>query len=188
MIEENSKKPPGIENDNSKRGLVFVYTGNGKGKTTAALGLALRALGYGHKVLMVQFMKSGDSGELRAASYLPNLTLYQSGQNCFVTKNKPQPLDLELAQQGLEVARKAIYARQYDLIILDEINVALDFKLIPLEDVLDLIKNKPAALNLGLTGRYAPREIIARADLVTEMKEIKHPFTQGISAREGFDF
>src|SRR5665647_610032 len=160
-----------------EKGLVFVYTGNGKGKTTAALGLAIRAIGYGRKVLIIQFMKGRDYGEtLALEKYLPSITLYKCGQDSFVMKNNLSPLDIELAQKGLDRAREAVYSESYDLVILDEINVAINFKLLPLQEVLDLIKNKPEKLDLGLTGRYAAPEIIELADLVTEMKEIKHPF------------
>ncbi len=171
------------------KGIVFVYTGNGKGKTTAALGLALRALGHGAKVFVVQFMKGRDYGEvLSAKEFLPNLTIYQSGLDSFVMKDNPSPVDIELARQGLEVAKKAIASGEYDMVILDEINVALDFKLISLEEVLDLIRNKPPQLDLGLTGRYAPPEIIEAADLVTEMVEVKHPYAKGVPARKGFEY
>jgi cob(I)alamin adenosyltransferase len=185
------KKEDSIEEIKKKheKGLVFVYTGNGKGKTTAALGLALRAIGHGRKVLMIQFMKGRDYGETLAVErFLPDLTLYKCGQDSFVMKGNLSPLDIELALKGLQLAREAMLAEKYDLIILDEINVAVNFNLVPLEDILDLIRNKPEKIDLGLTGRYAPPEVIALADLVTEMKEIKHPFSQGISAREGFEF
>jgi cob(I)alamin adenosyltransferase len=174
--------------DDSK-GLVFVHTGNGKGKTTAALGLALRALGHGRKIFMAQFMKGRDYGEtLAAAKYLPGLTLYKCGGESFIRKGHHSPADIESAQKGFAVATEAVFSGKYDMVILDEINVAVDFQLIPLSSVLDLIKNKPESLYLGLTGRYASAEIIELADLVTEMKEIKHPFAQGIPAKEGFEY
>lgn len=170
-------------------GLVFVYTGNGKGKTTAALGLALRALGYGQKVMMIQFMKGREYGEVLASDkFLPDLTLYRCGRDSFVDKNAPSPIDIELARTGLETAKKAIFSGEYDMIILDEINVALDFQLVDLEAVIQLIKNKPHQTVIGLTGRYAPPEIIELADLVTEMKEIKHPYNKGIKAQKGFEY
>lgn len=171
------------------RGLVFVFTGNGKGKTTAALGLALRAIGHGRKVLILQFMKGRDYGEsISAEKYLPNLTLKKCGQDSFVMKGHPSSLDEELARQGLQQAKEAIYSTEYDLIVLDEINVAVNFGLVPLEEVLELVRDKPGKLDLGLTGRCAAPEIIALADLVTEMQEIKHPYHQGIPARQGFEY
>lgn len=171
------------------RGLVFVYTGNAKGKTTAALGLALRAVGHGHKVLMLQFMKGREYGEsISADKYLPNFTMVKCGQESFVMKNKATPMDIELAQKGLWLAQQAVSSDEYDLIILDEINVAVDFGLIPVEAVLELIRTKPARLDLGLTGRYAAPEIIEMADLVTAMTEIKHPYNTGIPAKAGFEY
>jgi len=173
----------------NSNGLVFVHTGNGKGKTTAALGLALRALGYGEKIFMVQFMKGRDYGEARAAAkYLPGLTLYKCGRESFIRKGDLSPIDIELAQKGFAVAKEAVFSGKYNMVILDEINVAIDFQLIPLSAVLELIKNKPEGLYLGLTGRGAAPEIIELADLVTEMREIKHPFSKGIPASEGFEY
>ncbi|MHB1419957.1 MAG: cob(I)yrinic acid a,c-diamide adenosyltransferase [Bacillota bacterium] len=173
-----------------KQGLVQVYTGNGKGKTTAALGQALRALGHGYKVLMVQFMKgSKNYGELQAAEgYLPDFTIIQSGRHDFVSKQNPEKIDIDLALQGLKIAREAILSGVYDLIILDEINVAIDFGLLPLVEVMELIATRPPTLDLILTGRYAPEEIIAAADLVSEVKEMKHHYNNGVEAREGIEF
>ena len=166
-----------------------MHTGNGKGKTTAALGLALRALGYGRKIFMAQFMKGRDYGEtLAAAKYLPGLTLYKCGLDSFVRKGNPSTVDIELAQKGFATAREAVFSGKYDMVILDEINVAVDFQLIPLASVVDLLKNKPENLYLGLTGRNAAAEIIELADLVTEMKEIKHPYSKGVPAQEGFEY
>jgi cob(I)alamin adenosyltransferase len=171
------------------KGLIFVHTGNGKGKTTAALGLALRALGHERKIFMAQFMKGQDYGEaLAAEKYLPGLTLYKCGRESFIRKGNLSPLDIELAQKGFTVAKEAVFSGKYDMVILDEINVAVDFQLIPLALVLDLIKNKPEKLYLGLTGRNAAPEIIELADLVTEMKEIKHPFSKGVPAQKGFEY
>jgi cob(I)alamin adenosyltransferase len=169
-------------------GMVQVYTGDGKGKTTAALGLALRAIGQGLKVYMIQFMK-GDSeyGELRAIRDLPNFVVCQYGRSAFVNREHPAKEDLRLAREGLTRAREVIASGEYDLVILDEINVALDFKLVNLKDVLALIENRPEATELVLTGRYAPRQIIEAADLVTEMKEIKHYFRQGRRGRDGIE-
>ncbi|OGL44014.1 MAG: cob(I)yrinic acid a,c-diamide adenosyltransferase [Candidatus Schekmanbacteria bacterium RBG_16_38_11] len=172
-------------------GLVQVYTGNGKGKTTAALGLALRAAGHRLKVYILQFMK-GDKGygEVRAIKLLaPFITIKQSGLCTFVDRGKPSREDIRLARQGLETARKIIKSGKYDLVILDEINCALDYKLIKLEDVMDLIAGKPPCVELVLTGRNAHKKVIARADLVTEMKEIKHYYrNRNISSRKGIEF
>jgi len=172
------------------KALVQVYTGNGKGKTTASLGLALRAVGHGYKVFMLQFMKgSKDYGELQAAEkYLPNLIIVQSGLETFVSKENPARADIDLAKRGLETAKKVIDEGHYDLVILDEINVALDFNLIDLEEVLEIIKNKPEHVELILTGRYVPRKIIDQADLVSDVTLIKHPYYQGVSARQGIEY
>ncbi|TYO97828.1 cob(I)yrinic acid a,c-diamide adenosyltransferase [Desulfallas thermosapovorans] len=172
------------------QGLVQVYTGNGKGKTTASLGLALRAIGHGYKVFMLQFMKgSKDYGEIQAAEkYLPNLIIVQSGLETFVSKENPSRADIDLARQGLETARKVISEGHYDLVILDEINTALDFNLIELDDVLDIIKSKPRHVELVLTGRYVPQKITEVADLVSEVNLIKHPYYHGVAAREGIEY
>lgn len=172
-----------------RKGLVLVITGNGKGKTTAAFGLALRAIGHGARVLAVQFMKGRKYGEyLAAEAYLPNLTIRMSGLDSFVMRDNPAPVDLEMAEAGLAMVKEAIASDSYDLIILDEINVAMDFKLIPLADVIEIIKTKPAALDLVLTGRYAPPEIIALADTVSEVREIKHHYNAGIKDRAGIEY
>lgn len=172
-----------------QRGLVIVYTGDGKGKTTAAMGQALRALGHGFKVLAVQFMKGKKYGEvLCAEKLLPNLKIIPCGLDSFVMKDNPAPVDIELARQGLKLAKEALASKEYQMIILDEINVALDFKLIPLEEVLDLIRNKPDEIDLVLTGRYAPQQIIDLADTVSEVKEIKHHYSKGIKERAGIEF
>jgi cob(I)alamin adenosyltransferase len=170
-------------------GLVFVYTGNGKGKTTAAMGQALRAIGHGLKVLMIQFMKGKKYGEVIAAEkYLPDLTIYQCGLDSFVMRKNPAPVDVDLAQQGLSMARKAISSGEYHMVILDEINVAMDFGLISTDDVVDMIKNKAPAVDLILTGRYAPPEIVALADTVSEVHEMKHHYSKGIKERAGIEF
>jgi cob(I)alamin adenosyltransferase len=171
------------------RGLVQVYTGNGKGKTTAAFGQALRALGHGFRVCVVQFMKGRKYGEFIAAEkHLPNLTIHLSGLDSFVMRENPAPIDIELARQGLELAHKAVASGDYDMVILDEINVALDFKLIPLADVVALIRSKPTALDMILTGRYAPPEIMEIADTVSEIREIKHHYGAGIKDRAGIEY
>ena len=172
-----------------EQGLVQVYTGNGKGKTSAAFGLALRAIGRGLKVYIVQFIKGGfDYGELYVVDRLPNLKLKAFGRGEFVTEKPPGKEDVELAQEALALAEEVVKNGGYDIVILDEINVALNLKLVNLNEVLELIKNKPKHVELILTGRYAPKEIIEAADLVTEMKEVKHPFNKGYEARKGIEY
>lgn len=172
------------------RGLVLVYTGDGKGKTTAAMGHALRTAGHGNKVLVIQFMKGKKYGEVLAAEkYLAGmLTMVQCGLDSFVMKNNPASVDIELARQGLALAKKSIASGDYQMIILDEINVALDFKLVEMDDVVEIIKTKPASLDLILTGRYAPSELIELADMVSEVREIKHHLAQGIKERAGIEY
>jgi cob(I)alamin adenosyltransferase len=172
-----------------RKGLVQVYTGNGKGKTTAAFGQALRAVGQGFRVCVIQFMKGRKYGELLAAERcLPNLTVHLSGLDSFVMRDNPAPLDIELAAQGLALARETVASGNYDMVILDEINVAGDFKLIPLGDVVALIQGKPPALDLILTGRYAAPEIMDLADTVSEIREIKHHYNAGIKDRAGIEY
>jgi len=168
-----------------EKGLIQVYTGNGKGKTTAALGLALRAVGHGLKVLFIQFMKGNiDYGELESSKKLsPYLTIKQMGRETFVSKTNPDPIDIKLARDGFDLAKKAISNEEYSIVILDEINVAIDYGLIPLSDLLHLLDTKPKGIELILTGRNAKPEIIDKADLVTEMVERKHYFKKGVSAR-----
>lgn len=170
-----------------KKGLIQVYTGDGKGKTTASLGLALRAVGHEMNVYMIQFMKGKiNYGELLASKNIPNLTIKQFGRPDFVNKKNPEKVDIDFAKQALKHAKEIL--NECDILILDEINVALDYKLIELEEVIELIKNKPENVEIILTGRYAPKEIIEIADLVTEMKEIKHPYQKGIQARIGVEY
>jgi len=181
----------------TRRGLTIVYTGEGKGKTSAALGAALRALGHGWKVLMIQFFK-GDwpvvYGELELAKRLhPQFEVLQLGRGFvkIMGDKKPFSEHLEAAKAALALTREKLFSGQYDLIILDEVNYALgylDFKLIELEDVLQLIRTKPPGLHLILTGRNAPPEIVEVADLVTEMREIKHPMKRGVPAQQGIDY
>ena len=171
-----------------KRGYIHIYTGNGKGKTTAALGLGLRATGAGLKVYMIQFMKGRRYSEIDAVEQLQNFTIVQFGRDEFVSKENPEQIDVDLAQKGLKHAEEIIKKGEYDLVILDEINVAIDFNLVALKDVLKLVEEKPEKVELVLTGRYAPQELMKNADLVTEMLEIKHPFQKGVLARKGIDY
>jgi cob(I)alamin adenosyltransferase len=172
-----------------RKGLVQVYTGEGKGKTTAAFGQALRAIGQGYRVCIIQFMKGRKYGEcLAAEKHLPNLTVHLCGLDSFVMRENPSPLDIELARTGFDLARKAIASGAYDMVILDELNVAADFKLIPLDDVINLIRSKPAGVDLILTGRNAAPEIIALADMVSEIREVRHHYRAGIKERAGIEY
>ena len=169
------------------KGFLQVYTGNGKGKTTAALGLALRARGAGLKVYVGQFLKTGQYSEIKALKKHKNyIKVEQYGRGCLI-KGRPKKKDFELAQKGFNRAKKIIAGKKYDLVILDEINIALYLKLLKLKDVLGLIKARPKNIELILTGRYAPKKIIKLADLVTEMKEVKHYYRRGVTARRGIE-
>lgn len=171
------------------QGLIQVYTGNGKGKTTAALGLALRAVGHGWKVMVIQFLKGGIAyGELKSARKLsPYLTILPVGREHFVNKSQPTRTDLRLAQQGWEQAKRAVQSQKYQIVILDEINVAVEYGMIPVQDLLALMAEKPKNVELVLTGRWAKPEVIRLADLVTEMKEKKHYYRKGIETRIGVE-
>jgi cob(I)alamin adenosyltransferase len=171
-----------------KKGLIHVYTGNGKGKTTAAIGLGVRAAGDGLKVLMIQFMKGRRYSELDALQQIKNFTVVQFGRDEFVSKEKPAQVDIDLAQKGLAFAKDVIHNQSYDVVILDEMNVALDYQLIAINDVLQLLREKPESLELVLTGRYASPEIIKLADVVSEILEIKHPYQKGVQSRKGIDW
>jgi cob(I)alamin adenosyltransferase len=170
----------------SDQGYIQVYTGNGKGKTTASLGLALRAVCAGKKVFIGQFIKGMEYSELKAVDWLPNLTIEQFGRDCFI-RNKPTEEDLIIAANGLTRSRQVLLSGEFDLVILDEINIALYFKLFSEESVLQLMNEKPQHVELVMTGRYAPEPIIQRADLVTEMREVKHYYQQGVQARKGIE-
>jgi cob(I)alamin adenosyltransferase len=178
-----------LKDRRSPWGLTQDYTGNGKGKTTAALGLALRAVGHRFRVLMIQFLKGGISyGELTAAKKLaPYLTIIPSGREEFVNKKNPHPEDLRLAREGWERAKRGLRSGKYQVIILDEINVAVAYGLIPLREVLAMVKRKPANTELILTGRWARPEVLKVADLVTEMREKKHYYRKGIESRVGIE-
>jgi cob(I)alamin adenosyltransferase len=175
-----------------KDGLVIVYTGNGKGKTTAALGMALRAVGYNHKICMIQFIKgSWPYGEMESVKRLqPELELVIVGKGFvgIIDDKSPREDHEKIAQEAIQISKEKIQSGNYNLVILDEVNYAINLNLIHVNDVLNLIKSKPEKLNLVLTGNHAKKEIIDVADLVTEMKEIKHPFKSGIKAKKGIDF
>jgi cob(I)alamin adenosyltransferase len=172
-----------------EKGLVQVYTGDGKGKTSASFGAALRAIGRDMKVYIIQFIKGGfDYGEMYVTDRLPNLTLSAFGRGKFIIESPPAQEDVKQAQKGFELARKVVESGKYDLVVLDEINVALSLKMIKVDEVLQLIRSKPKHVEIILTGRGAPQQIIDAADLVTEMKEIKHPYTKGVPSRKGIEY
>jgi cob(I)alamin adenosyltransferase len=171
----------------SEKGYVHVYTGNGKGKTTAAFGLALRAAGAGLRVYIAQFVKGMVYSELEAFARFDDLvTVEQYGRGCFI-RNQPTADDVNAAQKGLEQVRDVIASCAQDLVILDEANIAVLFGLFGVEDLLDLIDHKPQSLELVITGRHADPRVIERADLVTEMREIKHYYAKGVQARPGIE-
>lgn len=176
----------------SKDGLVIVYTGNGKGKTTAALGLAMRAVGYEHKVCMLQFIKgSWHYGEMDSSKKLePNFELIAVGKGFvgILDDNSPREEHEKYAAEAVRICREKIFSEKYDVIILDEVNYAITLGLIDVQEIIKIIKEKPSDLDLVLTGRDVKEEIVELADLVTEMKEIKHPFKSGIKAKKGIDF
>ena len=177
-----------MNGDKGKR-LVHIYTGAGKGKTTAALGLAIRACGHHWRVLIIQFMK-GDSGygELQVIKNISNIELIQTGLPNFVQKGNPSEEDIRLAQEGILKSQQALVSGNYDLVILDEINVAIDFGLIQLNDVIHLVKSKPDNVELVLTGRNAHPELVKWADYVSEILNIKHPYQSGTQNRKGIEF
>ncbi|MGP1410233.1 MAG: cob(I)yrinic acid a,c-diamide adenosyltransferase [Peptoanaerobacter stomatis] len=169
-----------------EKGYVQVYTGNGKGKTTCALGLSLRAVCSDKKVFFGQFLKGMDYSELKAPNILPNFTLKQYGTDRFIGKN-PSKEDYEMAREALEDAKKNLLSNNYDIIVLDEISVACYMGLISVDDIINLIRIKPDNVELVLTGRYADEKIIEIADLVTNMDEIKHYYKKGVQARVGIE-
>jgi cob(I)alamin adenosyltransferase len=175
--------------ETSTRGLVEIFTGDGKGKTSAALGVALRALGQGLRVHIVFFMK-GDFpyGEQKILSELSNVTFDRFGFQDFVDPDNVKPEEKEEARKALEAARKAVLSLKYDVVILDEVNVAIAWKLIDLDTVIKLIHDKPKNIELILTGRYADLRLIELADLVTDMVKVKHPYDKGILSRKGIDY
>lgn len=176
----------------SKNGLTIVYTGKGKGKTTAALGIALRVTGYKKKICMIQFIKgSWHYGEMESSKLLePEFEMVAIGKGFvgIIDDKSPKEDHQKVAKEAIKISNEKIQSGKYDIIILDEINYAVNLNLISLEDVLELIKSKPENVDLVLTGNYAKEEVIEAADLVTEMREIKHPFQKGIKAKEGIDF
>ncbi len=167
--------------------MIQVYTGNGKGKTTAALGLALRAAGAGLKIYIGQFVKGKKYSELVAIKKIKNIKVEQFGSACFI-RQAPTKKDVELAKRGLGKIRKIISAGCYDIVILDEINIALKLRLLPLKDVISALKKTPKKMEVVLTGRDAHPKILKLADLISEIKEVKHYYKKGIKARRGIEY
>ncbi len=174
------------------KGLIIIYHGNGKGKTTAALGVALRAIGYNHNVCMIQFIKGEwDYGELYSSNKLkPNFELIVTGKGFVGIIDDDHLFDehIQSSKNALKIAREKMSSGKYNIIILDEINYALKLNLITENEVISLIDSKPAELNIIMTGNYLSNKMLELADLVTEMKEVKHPYKKGIKARKGIDF
>lgn len=172
---------------NHQRGYTHVYTGDGKGKTTAAIGLSVRAAGAGLKTYIAQFIKMGDYSEIKALKRFSDLiTVEQFGLGRF-TDGKPSPEDIEAAQKGLETIKRIMDSSKYDIIILEEANVAVKYGIIRQEDLIEVIVNKSAKTELVITGRWASDQIIEKADLVTEMKAVKHYYQKGVPARIGIE-
>lgn len=170
-----------------KKGLVQIYTGNGKGKTTAALGLALRATGAGLNVYIGQFIKNKAYSEIKTLKKIKKIKIEQYGRGCFI-KRHPKKIDIEYAQKGLRKAQKNIMSGKYDMIILDEVIITLKLGITEIKEIVNIIKRKPRHVELVLTGRYCPQILFKHADLITEMKEIKHPYKKGIKARLGIEY
>jgi cob(I)alamin adenosyltransferase len=174
---------------NLTKGYIQVYTGNGKGKTTAALGQAMRAAGSGLKTFIVMFMKDFLYGEIKSIKHFSDcIRIEQCGNDTFVLRKKePDDKDKTAAQQALKQAQKAMLSAKYDIVIMDEVCVAIHFGLLRNEDVVSILVEKPPKVELILTGRYCPAAIIEKADLVTDMLEIKHYYQKGVAARRGIE-
>lgn len=171
----------------NNKGHIHLYTGNGKGKTTAAIGLSIRAVGAGKRVFIAQFVKGMHYSELDTLKRISEIEIKQYGLDCFI-KNKPTQKDIEAAQIGLAEVAKVLSENSFDVLVLDEICIALHYYLFEEEEVLSLLKAKPDDMEIVLTGRYAPRALYEIADLVTEMNEIKHYFNKGVQARKGVEY
>lgn len=170
------------------KGYIQVYTGNGKGKTTAAIGLSVRAAGAGKKVFFAQFIKGKVYSEIEAIHrFLPSITVKQYGQECFIF-NAPTQDDRTAARKGFDEISKIITSGQYDIVVLDEANIAIYYNLFTSDQLIDVLKQKPEETEIIITGRYAPLELVEFVDLVTEMQEIKHYYSQGVDARVGIEF
>jgi len=171
-----------------ENGQTTVITGDGKGKTTAGFGMAIRAAGWNNKVLIIQFLKKGNYGEIRACKEIKNITVQQYGSKNLINLKKSSQNDKARAKKGLKATQKAIKSKKYDLIILDEINLAIKYKLISKKEVLEMIDQKPINLDLVLTGRKADKKLINKANLASKVISLKHPYDKGRKARKGFEY
>ena len=170
----------------TNRGMFHVYTGDGKGKTTAALGLSIRALGAGKSVFFAQFIKGKDYSELDVLQQLDNIKIKQFGRRCFI-RGEPEEEDIRLAREGLTKAAEILQSGKYDLVILDEATIALHYELFSLEELMQAVENRDDRVEAVVTGRSAPEELIEEADLATEMNKVKHYFDRDIPARKGIE-
>lgn len=169
-----------------EQGYIHVYTGNGKGKTTAALGMALRCICAGKRVFFGQFIKDWEYSELRAGEFLPNFEIVQFGRGCFIDRS-PEEKDRVAAREGLTRCDLVLQSGEYDLVVLDEVNVALFYNLLDAADLIEVLERRDPRVEVVLTGRYAPEEVLNAADLVTEMREVKHYYNAGVGARPGIE-
>ncbi len=186
-----TKKSDRPKAQKQKPGLVLINTGDGKGKTTAALGVALRHAGYGRKVLILQFIKgTWHYGELESLKLIPQISLVRAGAGFYkiLDDHYPEEVHKKAAADGLALARDAVSSGEYSLVVLDEIVYAIDEKLLALDDVLAMLAQRKPEVSVILTGRHAPERLIEAADTVTEMREVKHPFREGILALKGIDY
>ena len=175
--------------DAKDRGLIVVFTGEGKGKTSAALGTAMRAAGHGMRIFICFFMKGEyPYGERNTLNKIPNITVASFGQEEFVFPDRVKQVEIDQAKQALAACKEAVSSGKYDMVVMDEVNVAVAFNLISAEEVIEVLQNKPQELEIILTGRKADPKIIAIADMVTEMLKIKHPYDNGMAARKGIEF
>jgi len=176
------------EGRETRHGIFLVITGNGKGKTTSGFGQVLRALGHEFRVAVIQFMKGRIYGELMVLRDRLGVDVYQYGRNAFVDPKHPDPRDVELARAGLDKAWEIVRGGRHDLLILDEINVVTDFELVPVDEVAELVKARPRWMDIIATGRSAPPLLVELADTVSEVREVKHHYRQGIESRAGMEF
>ena len=169
-----------------EKGMLQVYTGDGKGKTTAAIGLAVRAAGAGLKVFIGQFVKSMEYSEIKILENIDNIDVKQYGLNCFIEK-EPEQKDIKAAQEGLEEIKEVLTSGKYDIVILDEANIAVYFDLFSVEELIDVIDSRNEGIEVIVTGRKAKERLMDKADLVTDMQEIKHYYEKGVKARDGIE-